>query len=70
MVREMHRAGLEVILDIVFNHTEEGNEQGVTMCFRGIDNSIYYILEDEKKQYYKNYSGCGFYVFFFFFRLA
>lgn len=59
MVREMHKAGLEVILDIVFNHTAEGNEHGVTMNFRGIDNSIYYILEDNKKQDYKNYSGCG-----------
>ncbi len=58
MVREMHKAGLEVILDIVFNHTAEGNEHGVTMNFRGLDNSIYYIL-DSKKQYYANYSGCG-----------
>ena len=58
MVRELHKAGLEVILDIVFNHTAEGNEMGPTFSFRGLDNSIYYIL-DENKRYYKNYSGCG-----------
>ena len=59
MVREMHKNNLEVILDIVFNHTAEGNERGITLNFRGFDNSIYYILEDNNKQYYKNYSGCG-----------
>ncbi|MBO7485793.1 MAG: glycogen debranching protein GlgX [Spirochaetaceae bacterium] len=59
MVRELHKAGIEVILDIVFNHTAEGNEHGVMINFRGFDNSIYYILEDDKKQYYKNFSGCG-----------
>ena len=59
MVREMHKNNLEVILDIVFNHTAEGNEHGVTLSFRGFDNSIYYVLEDNHKQYYKNYSGCG-----------
>ena len=58
MVRELHKAGIEVILDIVFNHTAEGNEQGPTYCFRGLDNSIYYIL-NENKRYYQNYSGCG-----------
>lgn len=58
-VREMHKAGLEVILDIVFNHTAEGNEHGLTLNFRGLDNSIYYILVDDQLQYYKNYSGCG-----------
>lgn len=58
MVRELHRAGIEVILDIVFNHTAEGNERGVTMSFRGFDNPIYYMLEDNKR-YYRNYSGCG-----------
>jgi len=58
MVRELHKAGIEVILDIVFNHTAEGNEQGPTFCFRGLDNSIYYIL-NENKRYYQNYSGCG-----------
>lgn len=59
MIREMHKAGLEVILDIVFNHTAEGNERGVTLNFRGLDNSVYYILCDDQKQYYKNFSGCG-----------
>jgi glycogen operon protein len=58
MVRELHKAGLEVILDIVFNHTAEGNEMGPTYCFRGWDNPIYYML-DENRRYYKNYSGCG-----------
>ncbi|QQO10072.1 glycogen debranching protein GlgX [Breznakiella homolactica] len=58
MVRELHKAGLEVILDIVFNHTAEGNERGPTFSFRGLDNTIYYML-DENKRYYKNYSGCG-----------
>jgi len=58
MVRELHKAGLEVILDIVFNHTAEGSELGPTFSFRGLDNSIYYMLE-ENKRYYKNYSGCG-----------
>ena len=58
MVRELHKAGIEVILDIVFNHTAEGNELGPTLCFRGLDNQIYYILDDNKR-YYRNYSGCG-----------
>jgi len=58
MVRELHKAGIEVILDVVLNHTAEGNELGPTLSFKGIDNSIYYVL-DENKRYYKNYSGCG-----------
>jgi len=58
MVRELHKAGLEVILDVVFNHTAEGNEYGPSFCFRGLDNQIYYIL-NEKKRYYQNYTGCG-----------
>jgi glycogen operon protein len=58
MVRELHKAGLEVILDIVFNHTAEGNELGPTYSFRGLDNTIYYILGEDRR-YYQNYSGCG-----------
>jgi glycogen operon protein len=58
MVRALHQAGLEVILDVVFNHTTEGNHLGPTLSFRGIDNSIYYLLEDNLR-YYKNFSGVG-----------
>ncbi|MCU0847426.1 MAG: glycogen debranching protein GlgX [Spirochaetes bacterium] len=58
MVKSFHKAGIEVILDVVFNHTSEGDQKGPTVSFRGIDNSVYYILEDDKR-YYKNYSGCG-----------
>lgn len=58
MVKALHRAGIEVILDVVYNHTGEGGEDGPTYSFRGIDNSIYYKLESDK-QYYSNYSGCG-----------
>ncbi|GMO17305.1 MAG: glycogen debranching protein GlgX [Spirochaetaceae bacterium] len=58
MVRELHKAGLEIILDVVFNHSAEGNERGPTFNFRGLDNQIYYIL-NENKRYYQNYSGCG-----------
>lgn len=57
MVRAMHNAGLEVILDVVFNHTSEGNERGPTLCFRGIDNAIYYLLDKDGD--YQNFSGCG-----------
>ncbi len=46
MVKALHRAGIEVILDVVFNHTAEGDQRGPTLCFRGIDNPTYYILED------------------------
>jgi isoamylase len=58
MVRALHRAGLEVILDVVFNHTAEGNQNGPLFNFRGLDNVIYYMLEDDKR-FYKNFSGCG-----------
>ncbi len=58
MVREFHRAGLEVILDVVFNHSGEGNELGPTLSFRGIDNTTYYMLE-ENPRYYRNFSGTG-----------
>jgi isoamylase len=58
MVKALHRAGIEVILDVVFNHTAEGNEHGPTLSFRGIDNPTYYMLEDGGVRY-ANYSGCG-----------
>lgn len=58
MVKSLHRAGLEVILDVVFNHTAEGNQEGPTHCFRGIDNPAWYILEPDLARY-SNYSGCG-----------
>jgi glycogen operon protein len=58
MVKALHRAGIEVILDVVFNHTGEGNHEGPTLCFRGIDNSSYYMLEPNRK-WYSNYTGCG-----------
>jgi isoamylase len=58
MVRALHHAGIEVILDVVFNHTAEGNELGPTLCFRGIDNTIFYTLASDKR-YYKNYTGTG-----------
>jgi len=58
MVKALHRAGIEVILDVVFNHTAEGDERGPTLCFRGIDNPTYYMLEEGGARY-ANYSGCG-----------
>jgi isoamylase len=58
MVRELHRAGIEVILDIVFNHTAEGNENGLTFSFRGLDNSVYYLLSPEGWSYV-DFTGCG-----------
>ncbi len=58
LVKALHEAGIEVILDMVFNHTGEGNEQGRTLSFRGIDNSVYYLI-DETTGEYANYSGCG-----------
>jgi glycogen operon protein len=57
MVRSFHAAGIEVILDVVFNHTAEGNELGPTVCFRGIDNAIYYWLEDGR--FYRDFTGTG-----------
>lgn len=57
LVKELHKNGIEVILDVVFNHTAEGNENGPTLSFRGIDNQTYYMLTPEG--YYYNFSGCG-----------
>ncbi len=58
MVKALHEAGIEVILDVVFNHTCEGNELGPTLSFKGLENPVYYMLESDPR-YYKNYSGCG-----------
>ena len=58
-VKKMHKAGFEIILDVVFNHTGEGNHEGPTLSFRGIDNEIYYLLTPSDKRFYENYSGCG-----------
>jgi glycogen operon protein len=58
MVKALHRAGIEVILDVVFNHTAEDDEKGPTQCFRGLDNGTYYILEPDRSRY-ANFTGCG-----------
>lgn len=58
MVKALHRAGIEVILDVVYNHTAEGPADGPTMCFRGIANDTYYILGKDRSTY-SDYSGCG-----------
>lgn len=58
LVKALHREGIEVILDVVFNHTAEGNHNGPTLSFKGLENQAYYILE-ENQAYYSNYSGCG-----------
>jgi isoamylase len=59
MVKAMHAAGLEVILDVVFNHTSEGDERGPTISFRGVENSVYYLLDSNDRSKYLDYSGCG-----------
>ncbi|HYO63322.1 MAG TPA: glycogen debranching protein GlgX [Pyrinomonadaceae bacterium] len=59
MVRTLHREGIEVILDVVYNHTGEGNQMGPTLCFRGIDNAAYYRLVADNPRYYMDYTGCG-----------
>jgi glycogen operon protein len=59
MVRALHEAGIEVILDVVYNHTAEGDHLGPTLSFRGIDNASYYRLRDDDKRYHLDYTGCG-----------
>jgi isoamylase len=59
MVRRLHQADIEVILDVVYNHTAEGDQSGPTLCYRGIDNASYYRLVDADKRVYINDSGCG-----------
>ena len=59
MVKMLHSHGIEVILDVVYNHTAEGNQMGPTVSFRGIDNASYYRLEPDNHRYYRDYTGCG-----------
>ena len=59
MVRNLHAAGIEVILDVVYNHTAEGNHLGPTLCFRGIDNIAYYRLQSDKPRFYLDFTGTG-----------
>ncbi|PYM61948.1 MAG: glycogen debranching enzyme GlgX [Candidatus Rokuibacteriota bacterium] len=59
MVKTLHAAGIEVILDVVYNHTAEGNHLGPTLSFRGIDNAAYYRLVADQRRYYMDYTGCG-----------
>jgi glycogen operon protein len=59
MVRGLHTAGIEVILDVVYNHTAEGNQMGPTLSMRGVDNASYYRLSPEDRRYYMDFTGCG-----------
>jgi len=59
MVKTLHDAGIEVILDVVYNHTGEGNHLGPTLCFRGVDNASYYRLVPSDRRHYMDYTGCG-----------
>ena len=59
MVKNLHTAGIEVILDVVYNHTAEGNQLGPTLSFKGIDNRVYYHQVSDKRQYYMDYTGTG-----------
>ena len=59
MVKALHKAGIEVILDVVYNHSDEGNHMGPVYGFKGFDNSVYYYLSQGQKQFYFDYSGCG-----------
>jgi glycogen operon protein len=58
MVKALHRAGIEVLLDVVYNHTAEGDERGPTFCFRGLENNFYYILENDR-EHYADFTGTG-----------
>ena len=59
MVKTLHSAGIEVILDVVYNHTCEGNQMGPTLSLRGVDNASYYILNADNRRYYDDFTGCG-----------
>ncbi len=59
MVKTLHRAGIEVLLDVVFNHTAESDETGPTLSFRGLDNASYYRLPSDSREHYENHTGCG-----------
>ncbi len=59
MVKALHRAGIEVLLDVVFNHTAESDETGPTLSFRGLDNASYYRLQANSREHYENHTGCG-----------
>jgi isoamylase len=59
MVKRLHRAGLEVLVDVVYNHTAEGNHLGPTLSFRGLENAAYYRLDGENPRFYTDYTGCG-----------
>ena len=59
MVRSLHQSGIEVILDMVFNHTPEGDRYGPTLSLRGVDNKVYYKLDQDNQEIYKDYTGCG-----------
>lgn len=59
MVKQLHNNGLEVILDVVYNHTGEGNQLGPTLCYRGIDNETYYTLDKHNRRFYYDSTGCG-----------
>ena len=59
MVRALHAAGLEVILDVVYNHTAEGSHRGPTLSLRGIDNASYYRLHPQNRRLYQDFTGCG-----------
>lgn len=59
MVKKLHQNGIEVIMDVVYNHTGEGNQLGPTLCYRGIDNASYYTLNPDNRRYYYDSTGCG-----------